>query len=83
MSYGYSRKLVAANKKANAASVGVRLGRLCIKRDLPVAVVSETLGVSRMTVYNWFCGVTNPTPELEARILTWVAQATQPTAEAQ
>ena len=60
MSYGYSQRLVAANEKADSALEGVRLGRFCIKHDIPVSVVAKALGVSRMTVYNWFSGVTAP-----------------------
>lgn len=82
MSYGYSRKLVSANKQASATLKGVRLGRFCIKHDIPVSEVAKALGVSRMTVYNWFSGVTSPTPELEERIAGWVAQATQSASQA-
>jgi transcriptional regulator with XRE-family HTH domain len=82
MSIGYSQKLVAANKQARSTLKGVRLGRFCIKHDIPVSVVAKALGVSRMTVYNWFSGVTSPTPELEERIRDWVAQATQSTSQA-
>lgn len=77
MSYGYSQRLVAANEKADSALEGVRLGRFCIQHDIPVSVVAGALGVSRMTVYNWFGGVTSPTPELKVRIRDWVAHATQ------
>ena len=72
MSYGYSRRLVDANKKASSSSVGVRLGRLCIRHDIPVATVAGVMGVSRVTVYNWFSGTTTPAPALEQRIREWV-----------
>ena len=62
MSYGYSQRLVDANKKADAKSLGVALGRLCIDLDISVGSVAERLEVSRATVYNWFWGATNPTP---------------------
>lgn len=61
MSYGYSQRLVCANKKADAKSLGVALGRLCIDLEIPVGTVANRLGVSRATVYNWFWGVTHPT----------------------
>jgi len=60
MSYGYSIRLIELNKKANKRSLGVRLGKLCIKHDLPIAQVSIHLGVSRQTLYNWFEGVCEP-----------------------
>ena len=62
MSYGYSQKLVDANAKADAESLGVALGRFCIDREITATAVAKELGVSRMTVYNWFCGVSNPSP---------------------
>jgi transcriptional regulator with XRE-family HTH domain len=67
MSYGYSMSLVFANKKADTTNPGVALGRFCIDRDIPVTQVAAELGVSRMTIYNWFSGYAIPTREnLEA-----------------
>jgi transcriptional regulator with XRE-family HTH domain len=60
MSYGYSARTVARNKKASIRSLGVRLGRECIRRDISVNEVAAEFGVSRQTVYNWFCGITVP-----------------------
>jgi hypothetical protein len=62
MSYGYSQSLVLANKTASAKSLGVALGRLCIAKGISVKAISDTFGVSRMTVYNWFKGETKPQP---------------------
>jgi hypothetical protein len=59
MSYGYSQSLVQANKEASAKSLGVALGRLCIRHGISVARVTRDLNVSRMTVYNWFKGQTD------------------------
>ncbi len=53
---GYSQQLVKANKKANQKLLGVQLGRYCIKQDIPVAYVAQSLGVSRTAVYAWFKG---------------------------
>ena len=60
MDHGYSQNLVQANRQASARSLGVALGRLCIRNKISVREVSETFGVSRMTVYNWFRGVHTP-----------------------
>ena len=60
MVYGYSARLIDINKKADRKLIGVRLGRVCIRNDFPVAKVAYRLGVSRQTVYNWFCGDTSP-----------------------
>ena len=60
MSYGYNARLVAQNRQADKSLLGVQLGRLCIRHDIPVSSVSEYLGVSRQTIYNWFRGESTP-----------------------
>lgn len=60
MSYGYSQSLVLANKQASAKSLGVALGRVCIRASISVSEIADSFGVSRMTVYNWFKGVAAP-----------------------
>lgn len=72
MTYGYSQNLVAANKQADSKSLGVALGRVCVARGIPVSVVAEAFGVSRMTVYNWFKGVTHPHPALARDIQRYI-----------
>lgn len=59
MSRGYTTKFVKAVNDADQTKVGVQLGQLCIKNDIPVSHVAEFLGVTRMTVYHWFKGETN------------------------
>ena len=56
MPYGYSQSLVLANKKADIKSLGVALGRVCIRADISVRQLAGDFGVSRMTIYNWFKG---------------------------
>ena len=60
MSYGYSQSLVYANKKASIKSLGVALGRVCIRANISVSDVAEFFGVTRMTIYNWFKGDSVP-----------------------
>jgi len=60
MSYGYSQSLVHANKQASTKSLGVALGRACIRADVSVSKIADYFGVSRMTIYNWFKGDTVP-----------------------
>jgi len=72
MSYGYSQRLVDANKGADAKSLGVTLGRLCIKHGVPVSEVARYLNVSRMTVYNWFWGVTTPTASMNNSLFSYI-----------
>lgn len=62
MSYGYSLRLIQLNHNANDSLLGVRLGRLCIRFNVPVSVVAERCKVSRPTVYNWFIGAAAPKP---------------------
>jgi DNA-binding transcriptional regulator YiaG len=60
MSQGYSLRVRDLNARADKRKLGVRLGRLCIKYDVPVAVIAQRMGVTRATVYNWFCGASAP-----------------------
>lgn len=73
MSRGYSLHLRDLNAKADKRKLGVRLGRLCIEHDVPVTVVAKAMGVTRTTVYNWFCGVSAPQPALTSAIETYIA----------
>lgn len=56
MTVGYS--VITANeiRNANPNLLGVQLGKVCLKNDIPVKDVAEFFGVTRMTVYNWFKG---------------------------
>ena len=72
MSYGYSQRLVDANNKADADSLGVYLGRRCIALGIPVNDVAAKLGVSRATVYNWFWGTVSPSAGQVGKITKYV-----------
>jgi transcriptional regulator with XRE-family HTH domain len=74
MSRGYSTKLAALNQQADISSRGVALGRLCIAKSIPVADVATSLGVSRQTVYNWFCGEYVPQNTIADAIDSFIAQ---------
>jgi hypothetical protein len=58
MAKGYSTLTVQEVNEANANLLGVKLGRICVERDIPVTDVSDFFGVSRVTVYSWFRGKT-------------------------
>jgi len=73
MSYGYSLRLAEANKRSDSQSLGVALGRLCIAKNVPVNVVADQLGVTRMTVYNWFWGECEPSASITERIESYMA----------
>jgi transcriptional regulator with XRE-family HTH domain len=68
MSYGYTARLVELNKQADKRLLGVRLGRVCIKHNIPVADVASQLNVSRQTVYNWFMGSNVPRASVEQSV---------------
>tara|TARA_R110000803_G_scaffold64687_3_gene125759 strand:+ start:1203 stop:1436 length:234 start_codon:yes stop_codon:yes gene_type:complete len=57
---GYSQIVIEANQTASK-SLGVELGAICIKLKHPVQKVSDSLNISRQTVYDWFSGKANPT----------------------
>lgn len=59
MSRGYTTKFIRAVNEADQTKLGVQLGQLCIKNDIPVADVAEFIKITRMTVYHWFKGKTN------------------------
>lgn len=68
MSYGYSQRLVEANRNADTNSLGVALGKLCIELGVSVNEVAKRLDVSRATVYNWFWGTSVPDAKRSDRI---------------
>ena len=73
MSHGYTLRIRDLNAKADKRKLGVRLGRLCIKHSVPVTVVAERMGVTRATVYNWFCGTSVPQPSVATLIESYIA----------
>ena len=56
MPIGYSLLTVEAIRRADQRLLGVQLGQICVKNDIPVNDVAEFFKVSRMTVYSWFKG---------------------------
>ena len=56
MGFGYSLITVNEIQNANPNLLGVKLGKVCLKNNIPVKDVAEFFGVTRMTVYNWFKG---------------------------
>lgn len=75
MSQGYSLKIARLTEAADAGSLGVRLGRECVRRDVPVVEVARHFGVSRQTIYNWFTGSKVPRREVWDRIEAFLARA--------
>lgn len=74
MTYGYSQRLAELNRSAGLESIGVALGRECISLGLSVRAVAEDLGVSRMTVYNWFTGASKPGKRMHSAVIDYLAR---------
>lgn len=55
MAYHYTTRL---HLKTAPSSLGVRLGRLAVRRQLSVQDITKRIGASRPTVYSWFAGGT-------------------------
>jgi predicted transcriptional regulator len=65
---GYSVFTARDIQRADGRLLGVKLGRLCVERAIPVTEVAEYLKVSRMTVYNWFKGTVDVSYKHEAQV---------------
>lgn len=59
---GYTIRVAEMIRQADGDLPGVRLGRKCLEKDIPVSEVARILKVTRQTVYKWFCGKATPTP---------------------
>ena len=56
MPTGYSLLTVDAINSADQRLLGVKLGQICVRNDIPVTDIADFFKVSRVTVYNWFKG---------------------------
>lgn len=56
MARPYSEEYLRALKTLDGTRIGVQLGRICVKANLPIMYVARVFGVSRMSVHNWFRG---------------------------
>lgn len=77
MSRGYSLRLAKTILAADPDKLGVQLGRACLRYDIPVSEAASQLGVSRQSVYNWFCGIWAPSRDIEGAIRTYLAAITE------
>jgi len=71
---GYSKALIDANQSASVSSLGVLLGRYCVSRDISAIEVAQYFLVSKMTIYKWFCGKSEPRQRHRDRIETMLRQ---------
>jgi hypothetical protein len=56
MANGYSLLTIEEIRRADQRLLGVQLGKICLRDNIPVTDVAEFFKVSRVTVYNWFKG---------------------------
>jgi len=56
MARTYSDKFLMHLFSQDSTDLEVRLAKICVKANLPTAYVAKALGVSRLTVFNWFRG---------------------------
>lgn len=68
MSIGYTMKTVRLNREADQNRPGVKLGKFCIDKNIPVMDVADFFGVTRQTVYNWYIGQCDPKGQRLERI---------------
>lgn len=52
----YSEEFMIRVHQLDADRTGVKLAKLCINAGIPALYISQLMGVSRMTVHNWFNG---------------------------
>ena len=56
MARPYSEQFLLSLQKADPTRIGVQLGRICVKANLPTTYVAEAFNVSRMSIHSWFRG---------------------------
>jgi transcriptional regulator with XRE-family HTH domain len=61
-SYEFVKKIRALAKSSQAPEA-VQLASKAIERGIPIIRIADRVGVSRMTVYDWFTGKYEPTPQ--------------------
>jgi len=56
MARPYSEQFLINLQKADPTRIGVQLGKICVKANLPTTYVAEAFNVSRMSIHSWFRG---------------------------
>jgi hypothetical protein len=72
---GYALSVVQAVDAADGGRLEIKLARHCIRHNIPVVDVATYFGVSRQTVYNWFCKGASAAPSQRARIEAFLLRA--------
>lgn len=61
-SYEFIKRVRALAKHPRAPEC-VGLGLKAIEHEIPISYIAQTVGVSRMAVYDWFTGKYEPTAD--------------------
>ena len=56
MARPYSERFLLDLNKADPTRIGVQLGKVCVKANLPTSYVAKAFDVSRMSIHSWFRG---------------------------
>jgi len=65
---GYSTSFVRAIAESELSDLVAQFAHHCVAREIPVAAVAERIGVTRVTVYAWFTGRSNPRAQHQEKI---------------
>jgi hypothetical protein len=71
---GYSLRIYHLNKNADGSSLGVKLGKVCIEKNIPVADIANALNVSRQTIYNWFTNKFSVTGKNRDKVISYLSK---------
>lgn len=61
---------IKAAAKDKPDHIGVRLGLLCLRGEVPLSFVQGVVGTTHVSVYRWVTGETNPQNKADIRKLT-------------
>lgn len=57
---GYSYDLIQRIKASDQTLPTVKLGLMCVEKNIAIDEVAEAMGTTRQTVYSWFTGKYKP-----------------------
>jgi len=52
----YSTELIDKLTLTRHKSLGMELGAVCVKAEIPASYIAKVFGVTRMTIHSWFRG---------------------------
>jgi hypothetical protein len=52
----YSERFLLDLNKLDPTRIGVQMGKVCVKANLPTSYVAKAFDVSRMSIHSWFRG---------------------------